>query len=57
MVTRTGLQQYMEFNLHYLYIKNYEIEMGRGFIPEDLQNSAKVTLIGSTVAEELFGRC
>ena len=39
----------------YLYIKNYEIEMGRGFIPEDLQNSAKVTLIGSTVAEELFG--
>ena len=39
----------------YLYIKNYEIEMGRGFIPEDLQNSAKVTLIGSTIATELFG--
>ena len=39
----------------YLYIKNYEIEMGRGFIPEDLQNSAKVTLIGSTIAAELFG--
>ncbi len=39
----------------YLFIKNYEIEMGRGFIPEDLQNSAKVTLIGSTIATELFG--
>ena len=39
----------------YLFIKNYEIEMGRGFIPEDLQNSAKVTIIGSTIATELFG--
>ena len=39
----------------YLYIKNYEMEMGRGFIPEDLQNSAKVTIIGSTIAAELFG--
>ena len=39
----------------YLYIKNYEIEMGRGFIPEDLQNSAKVAIIGSTIASELFG--
>ena len=39
----------------YLYIKNYEMEMGRGFIPEDLQNSAKVTIIGSTIATELFG--
>ncbi len=39
----------------YLYIKNYEIDLGRGFIPEDMQNSAKVALIGSTVATELFG--
>ena len=39
----------------YLFIKNYEMEMGRGFIPEDLQNSAKVTIIGSTIAAELFG--
>ena len=39
----------------YLFIKNYEIDMGRGFIPEDLQNSAKVTIIGSTIASELFG--
>ena len=39
----------------YLYIKNYEVDMGRGFIPEDMQNSAKVALIGSTVATELFG--
>lgn len=39
----------------YLYIKNYEIESGRKFIPEDMQNSAKVTLLGATVATELFG--
>lgn len=39
----------------YLYIKNYEIDLGRGFVQEDLQNSAKVALIGSTVATELFG--
>lgn len=39
----------------YLYIKNYEIEYGRGFISEDLQNSAKVALLGATVATELFG--
>lgn len=39
----------------YLHIKNYEIEYGRGFIQEDLQNSAKVALLGATVANELFG--
>lgn len=38
----------------YLYIKNYEINSGRSFVPEDLQNSAKVALLGSTVATELF---
>ena len=39
----------------YLYIKNYEIELGRGFLPEDIQNGAKVAIIGSTIANELFG--
>ena len=39
----------------YLYIKNYELNSGRSFVPEDLQNSAKVALLGSTVATELFG--
>lgn len=39
----------------YLYIKNYEIESGRGFIPEDIRNSAKVAIIGATVQKELFG--
>ena len=39
----------------YLYIKNYEIEEGRGFTFEDIKNSAKVAVIGSTVATELFG--
>lgn len=39
----------------YLYIKNYEIEDGRGFSFEDVKNSAKVAILGSTVAKELFG--
>ena len=39
----------------YFYIKNYEVNAGRGFIPEDIKNSAKVAVIGSTVASELFG--
>lgn len=39
----------------YLYIRNYEIEMGRNFIPEDIKNNTKVVIIGNTVATELFG--
>lgn len=39
----------------YLYIKNYEIDQGRGFSFDDIKNSAKVAVIGSTVASELFG--
>lgn len=39
----------------YFYIKNYEIDLGRALIAEDVKNSAKVTVIGSTVATELFG--
>ena len=39
----------------YLYIKNYDVESGRSFTREDVKNSAKVALIGSTVATELFG--
>ncbi len=39
----------------YLFIKNYEIDSGRGFVQEDLQNSAKVAIMGATVATELFG--
>ncbi len=39
----------------YLYIRNYEIEAGRNFIPEDIKNNTKVTIIGNTVASELFG--
>ncbi len=39
----------------YLYVKNYEIDLGRGFSFEDVKNSAKVCVIGSTVATELFG--
>ncbi len=39
----------------YLYIKNYEIDLGRSFSFEDVKNNAKVAIIGSTVATELFG--
>lgn len=39
----------------YLFIRNYEITNGRNFVPEDNKNSAKVAIIGNTVATELFG--
>ncbi|MGN0014770.1 MAG: ABC transporter permease, partial [Candidatus Gastranaerophilaceae bacterium] len=39
----------------YLYIKNYEVTSGRSFLPEDSRNCAKVAIIGSTIAAELFG--
>ena len=39
----------------YLYVKSYEIDYGRQFIQEDIQNSAKVAVLGSTVTSELFG--
>ena len=38
-----------------MYIKNYEVESGRDFQTEDSRNYAKVAIIGSTVATELFG--
>lgn len=39
----------------YLYIKNYEIVEGRNFSDEDSRNYSKVVIIGSTIANELFG--
>ena len=39
----------------YFMIRNYEIEAGRGFLPEDNKNSTKVAIIGQTVSTELFG--
>ena len=39
----------------YLFIRNYEIESGRNFVEEDVKNNTKVSIIGSTVATELFG--
>lgn len=39
----------------YLYIRNYEMELGRIFSPEDIKNNAKVAIIGQTVCTELFG--
>lgn len=39
----------------YFMIRNYEIEAGRGFLPDDSKNGTKVAIIGQTVAAELFG--
>lgn len=39
----------------YFMIRNYEIESGRGFMPEDSKNGTKVAVIGQTVSTELFG--
>lgn len=39
----------------YLYIKNYEIEEGRCFTMDDINNSAKTAVIGAAAAAELFG--
>ena len=39
----------------YLYVKNYEIKDGRGFVKEDDISAAKVAIIGVTVEKELFG--
>ena len=39
----------------YFLIRNYEIELGRGFTIEDNKNNAKVAVIGQTVSTELFG--
>lgn len=39
----------------YLTIKNYELLIGRNFYLEDIKNSTKVAIIGSTVSTELFG--
>lgn len=38
----------------YLFIRNYEIESGRNFIPEDVKNNTKVAILGQTVATELL---
>ena len=39
----------------YLYVKNYEIDLGRPFTSDDDNNAAKVAIIGTTVETELFG--
>ena len=39
----------------YFMIRNYEIELGRGFIPEDNKTGTKVAILGQTVTKELFG--
>lgn len=41
--------------MDYFLIRNYEIESGRGFLPEDSKTGTKVAIIGQTVSTELFG--
>jgi putative ABC transport system permease protein len=39
----------------YLYVKNYEMDLGRPINRDDDNNASKVCLIGKTVERELFG--
>lgn len=39
----------------YLYVKNYEIELGRSFSRDEMKSGSKVAILGSTVVRELFG--
>ncbi len=39
----------------YLNVQRWEISEGRAFNPDDLKNNTKVTIIGETVSENLFG--
>ena len=39
----------------YLSIKSYEILIGRNFTSDDIKNSTKTAIIGSTVSTQLFG--
>ncbi len=39
----------------YMPIRLWEIESGRGLTPEDLKNTTKVAILGSTVSMNLFG--
>ena len=39
----------------YLYVKNYEMDLGRPLNKDDDNNASKVCLIGKTVETELFG--
>ncbi len=39
----------------YLYVKNYEINLGRPFSKDDVRNASKVCIIGTTIERELFG--
>lgn len=39
----------------YLYVKNYEMDLGRPLNKDDDNNASKVCLIGKTIERELFG--
>ena len=39
----------------YLYVKNYEMDLGRPINKDDDNNASKVCLIGKTIETELFG--
>ena len=39
----------------YLYVKNYEMDLGRSINKDDDNNASKVCMIGKTIERELFG--
>lgn len=41
---------------NYFEIRNYELDRGRYFEPEEIERSATVCIIGSTVHDTMFGR-
>ncbi len=43
-------------NENYLSINNYEVESGRPITPVDVKYRNKIAIIGSTTAEDLFGK-
>ena len=45
----------MGVNSSYIKIRNFEIERGRAFIQSEIEQRAKVAILGSDVAKDLFG--
>jgi putative ABC transport system permease protein len=41
--------------LDYLEVRNWRLVEGRGFVEADMRSAAQVTILGDTVARELFG--
>jgi putative ABC transport system permease protein len=53
--TSTTPQQFQGTTPDYFEVKNYEVRVGEQFTTDDVDNHAKVALIGETVAKNLLG--